>query len=221
MCYAFAGPILASGNLPAKHLANAIVSLARQKYLSPALVGAARELLVANLAVCNGQDVSQILFGLMLDKHTVPGAIETFSAIAQPLAHHLRCDDSFQAQSVSRILSSYAKVGCHCTQVFEAGTKRLAPHMNELKPAFVAELASSLATAGHADPPFMKRLGGVIKRRFHDYSPSMLCSALWAFAQSRTFHSDLFNLSCGKLSNLVSRGQLPHHDISQVRFASD
>lgn len=155
----------------------------------------------------------------MLDKHTVPGATETFRAIAQPLAHHLRADDSFQAQSVSRILSSYAKVGCHCPLVFEAGTKRLAAHMSELKPAFVAELASSLATAGHAEPMFMKRLGGVIKRRFHDYSPSMLCSALWAFSQSCTFHSELFNLSCGKLSNLVSRGQLPYQDISQVCFS--
>lgn len=121
-----------------------------------------------------------------------------------------------QAQSVSRILSSYAKVGCHNTAVFEAGTKRLAAHLGELKPAFVAELASSLAMAGHLDPAFMRRLGAIIKRRFHDYSPSMLCNALWAFSASGTFHADLFNLSCSKLANLVARGQLPYQDVSQV-----
>lgn len=73
-----------------------MVSLARQKHLSPALVAAARELLQTNLNSCNGQDVSQILFGLMLDKHSVPDAAETFRAIAPALAQHLRSDESFQ-----------------------------------------------------------------------------------------------------------------------------
>lgn len=113
-------------------------------------------------------------------------------------------------------MSSYAKVGCHNPAVFEAGTKRLVAHLGELKPAFVAELASSLAMAGHLDQAFMRRLGAIIKRRFHDYSPSMLCNALWAFSASRTFHADLFNLSCSKLANLVARGQLPYQDVAQV-----
>lgn len=91
-----AGPILASGRLPSKHIANVVVSLARQKHLSPALVAAARDLLQTKLNSCNGQDVSQILFGLMLDKHSVPDAAETFRVIAPALAQHLRSDETFQ-----------------------------------------------------------------------------------------------------------------------------
>jgi hypothetical protein len=209
---------LAEGRLPAKQIANVVVSLARQKHLSPPLAAAARDLLVNQLDSCNGQDVSQILFGLMLDKHSLSDALQTFQLIASALARHLRRDETFQAQAVSRILSSYAKVGCYSPAIFEAGVRRLAPHLGELKPAFVAELATALAAAGHADTAFMRQIGTTIKKRFHDYPPGLLCSSLWAFAQSRTFHADLFNLACSKLANLVSRGQLPHQDVTQARL---
>ena len=76
-----------------------VVSLARQKHLSPALVSAARDLLQTKLNSCNGQDVSQILFGLMLDKHSVPDAAETFRVIAPALAQHLRSDETFQVRN--------------------------------------------------------------------------------------------------------------------------
>lgn len=112
-----AGPILASGRLPSKHIANVVVSLARQKHLSPALVAAARDLLQTNLNSCNGQDVSQILFGLMLDKHSVPDAAETFQVIAPALAQHLRSDESFQVclqRHANVIMAPWARYAHFC-----------------------------------------------------------------------------------------------------------
>lgn len=112
-----AGPILASGRLPSKHIANVVVSLARQKHLSPALVATARDLLQTNLNLCNGQDVSQILFGLMLDKQSVPDAAETFRVIAPALAQHLRSDESFQVRPGRRasvLMAPWTRCDCCC-----------------------------------------------------------------------------------------------------------
>jgi hypothetical protein len=91
--------------------------------------------------------------------------------------------------------------------------------VQDLKPAFVVELAWSIAATEHVDVPFMQRIGTVVKRRFAEYSPTMLCSIIWAFAASGTFHADLFNMSCSKLSALVARGQLGHADVVQAATA--
>ena len=223
-----AGPILAAGELPAKHIANVVVSLAKQGHLSADVAAAACALLERDLTACNGQDVSQILHGLMLG-HTsglsssngssgggggaADGPVATFAAIAPALAASLRDESIFQTQAVSRILSSYAKVGCHSSAVFDAGVARLCGALKDLKPAFVSELAWAVATAGRGDDAFMRRVGAAAKRRFSEYTPPMLCSLLWSFGASGAFHADVFNLAASKLTPLIGRGQLGHADV--------
>jgi hypothetical protein len=142
-----AGPVLAAGRLPAKHIANVVVSLAKQRQLSPDLAAVARALLERDLDSCNGQDVSQILYGLMLDRAVSPQTADTFSAIAPQLAAALRNHSSFQAQAVSRILSSYAKVGCFAPALFEAALRRLSTSLQVSLPR-LGPLPGSTAGAG-------------------------------------------------------------------------
>jgi hypothetical protein len=213
------GPVLVAGDLPPKHLANAVVSLAKHGSLAPALAARARATLEQHLPDCNGQDVSQLLFGLMLHHNRPPGDPDTpstFAAIAPPLAAALADPATFHPQAVSRIASSYAKVGVFSPELFSAAARRLGPAVADLKPVFVAELLAAMAEAGHADAVFVRRVGAAVKRRFVEYSPAMLCSLLASLARAGAFHADVFNLACGKLSTLVARGQLPAPETTQV-----
>ena len=93
-------------------MANVVATLAQQHLLSPAIIASASDLLQHRLHTCNGQDVSQILYGLMLDKHATRGSSSVFTVIAHPLAQALR-SGAYDSRAVSRIMSSYAKVGCY------------------------------------------------------------------------------------------------------------
>jgi hypothetical protein len=194
------------------------VSLAKHSTLDSALAACARTTLEQKLASCNGQDVSQLLFGLMLHhgRFQNKDTPATFATVAPALAAALTDCNTFHAQAVSRIASSYAKVGCFAPELFSAASRRLGPAIGDLKPAFVTELLAAMAEAGHADPNFVRRVGAAVKRRLAEYSPTLLCSLLSALARAGAFHADIFNLACSKLSTLIVRGQLPAQDTAQA-----